>query len=54
MKVNESYKFSEINCIPNVFYTCFAKEIILKQLFALGSVIMVNIHLDFVSVNIRQ
>ena len=31
-----------------MFYT---KEIILKQLFASGSVIIVNIHLDFVSVN---
>ena len=38
----------------NAFYTCFTKEIILKQLFASGSVIMVNIHLDFVSVNIHQ
>ena len=32
----------------------FTKEIILKQLFASGSVIMVNIHLDFVLVNIYQ
>ena len=31
-----------------------AEEIILKQLFMSGSVVMVNIHLDLVSVNVHQ
>ena len=38
----------------SAFYACFTTEIIQKQLFASGSVIMLNIHLDFVSVNIHQ
>ena len=37
----------------SAFYACFTTEIIQKQLFASGS-IMLNIHLDFVSVNIHQ
>ena len=41
-----------IGCKKIAFYTCFTKEITVKQLFASGSVIMVNIHVDFVSVSI--
>ena len=45
-----------MNCIHkrSAFYTCFTEEIILKQSFASGSVIMADIHLNFVSVNIKQ
>ena len=34
MKV-ECYKFSEVNCIPSVFYTCFTKKNYTKTIIRL-------------------
>ena len=52
-----TWQFSEVNCIiRNAFNTCFTTEILLKQLFASGSVIMVNIKqlLDEVEKDMRN
>ena len=42
------YEVRKLNYVhKSAFYTCFTKEIILKQLFASGSVIMVNITVNY-------